>query len=71
VGAPAIAQEVETEGLTGVGGTVVMIVVLVLVIPVGIIMSGAIVSAVLGMLLKRDNDLTHAGTELHELSQRS
>lgn len=39
------------------GGAIVMVVVLVIVLPVAILVSGAIGSAVLGGLLKRDRDL--------------
>jgi hypothetical protein len=53
-----------------VGGTVVIIVLLVLVVPVSIIMSGLVVSGLLGSVLKRDVDLSHEGSELLALSQK-
>ena len=53
------------------GGTVVIIIALVIVVPVAIIMSGGIASAALGFLLKRDVDQTHEGSELLELSENN
>lgn len=53
------------------GGTVVIIIVLVVVVPIAIIMTGLVASAVLGMVLKKDVDHQHAGSELLELSERS
>ena len=49
-------------------GVVVIAVVLVVVIPVGVLFSGAVLSAILGALLKRDTDMQHAGSELLDLS---
>ena len=51
-------------------GTVVMIVVLVIA-PVFICMSGALVAAVLGHFLKADRDAAFEGTEQLELANRS
>ena len=51
------------------GGAVVMIILLVVVMPVGILLSGAVVAALLGGLLKRDVDTTHRGSELLDLSE--
>ncbi len=51
------------------GGAVVMIILLVVVMPVGILLSGAVVAAVLGGILKRDVDDTHRGSELLDLSE--
>ncbi|MBQ89929.1 MAG: hypothetical protein CL441_00690 [Acidimicrobiaceae bacterium] len=50
-------------------GAVIMIVVLVVVMPVGILMSGAIGASVLGRLLKGDADARHEGSELLEVSE--
>ena len=50
-------------------GAVVMILLLVVVMPVGILMSGALAAALLGGLLKKDVDNTHAGSELLDLSE--
>lgn len=45
-------------------GAIAIIVVLVVVIPVGFLMSGAIASALLGGLIKADVDHSHEGSEL-------
>ncbi|HJM31810.1 MAG: hypothetical protein QF367_10910 [Acidimicrobiales bacterium] len=50
-------------------GAVIMIVLLVIVIPVGILMSGAIGAFSLGRLLKREVDQRHEGSELLEVSE--
>ena len=50
-------------------GAVLMILLLVVVMPVGILLSGAVVAALLGGLLKRDVDDTHQGSELLDLSE--
>ncbi len=46
-----------------------MIVVLVVVMPVGILMSGAVGAALLGRLLKTDVDAAHEGSELLGVSE--
>jgi hypothetical protein len=51
-------------------GTVVMIVILVLA-PVLICMSGVAVAAVLGHFVKADRDAEFEGTEQLEIAQRS
>jgi hypothetical protein len=51
-------------------GAIIIIVLLVLVVPVAIIMSGLVASGVLGHLLKRDVDLSFEGHELLELSRQ-
>jgi hypothetical protein len=51
----------------GVPGAIAIVVVLVVVIPVVVLMSGGVLSAVLGQLLGRDADARHAGSELLEL----
>ncbi|MDP6493564.1 MAG: hypothetical protein QF796_02975 [Acidimicrobiales bacterium] len=50
-------------------GAVIMIVLLVVVIPVGILMGGAIGAFSLGRLLKREVDQRHEGSELLEVSE--
>ncbi|MDG2428794.1 MAG: hypothetical protein P8M16_10280 [Acidimicrobiales bacterium] len=50
-------------------GAVLMILLLVVVMPVGILMSGALAAALLGGLLKKDVDNTYAGSELLDLSE--
>ena len=49
-------------------GVVIIGLVLVVVIPVGVMVSGAVASAILGALLTRDTDRQHAGSELVDLS---
>jgi hypothetical protein len=48
-------------------GAIAIVVVLVVVIPVLVLMSGGVVSAVLGTLLGRDADGRYTGSELLEL----
>ncbi len=50
-------------------GAVLMIILLVVVMPVGILVSGAVVASLLGGLLKRDVDAAHEGSELLEVSE--
>ena len=50
-------------------GAVLMILLLVVVMPVGILMAGALAAALLGGILKKDVDTTHAGSELLDLSE--
>ena len=45
-------------------GAVLMILLLVVVMPVGILMSGALAAALLGGFLKKDVDNAHDGAEL-------
>ncbi len=45
-------------------GAVLMILLLVVVMPVGILMSGALAAALLGGFLKKDVDNAHEGSEL-------
>ena len=49
-------------------GTIIIIVVLVLM-PVGILMSSSLFVGVFSTLLNRDSDQTHEGTELLELAE--
>lgn len=49
-------------------GAVVMILVLVVVIPVGVLISGGVVAGVIGHVLRRNAEKTHAGSELVELN---
>lgn len=50
-------------------GAVLMIFVLVVVIPIGILVSGAVVASLLGGLLKKDVDAGNEGSELLDLSE--
>jgi hypothetical protein len=49
-------------------GGILMIVVLVIVIPVAVMMTGAVVAAALGWSLKEDAEATHEGSELIALN---
>ncbi len=53
------------------GGTVVIIVLLIAVVPVMIIMSGLAATGLLGFVIKKDVDTSHAGSELLELSEKN
>jgi hypothetical protein len=48
-------------------GAVIVAAVIVVVIPVGLMMSGAVASAVIGWALEEDADARHEGSELIEL----
>ena len=50
-------------------GAVLMVILLVIVMPVGILVGGAVVASLLGGLLKSDVDSSHEGTELLEVSE--
>ncbi|MCX7619961.1 MAG: hypothetical protein N2037_03835 [Acidimicrobiales bacterium] len=52
-------------------GPALMVVVLVVVIPVGVLMSGAVAAAILGTFIKNDVDKRFEGTEELALSQKS
>jgi hypothetical protein len=49
-------------------GAIILAVILVVAIPVSVIMSGALLSAVLGWSLRDNGEATHPGSELIELS---
>ena len=53
------------------GGSVVTIIVLAVVVPILIMLTGLIAAALLGWLLKTDVDAEYEGSELLELSERS
>ena len=48
------------------GGAIILVVLLVIVMPVGILMSLAPVAAILGWALKDDAEARHEGSELVE-----
>jgi hypothetical protein len=50
-------------------GGVVIVVLIVLVLPVLALMSGAVAAAILGYFLKEDAEATHEGSELVELNR--
>jgi ABC-type thiamin/hydroxymethylpyrimidine transport system permease subunit len=49
-------------------GVILMALVLVVVIPVTVMMSGAVVAGLLGWALKDNGEQTHEGSELIDLS---
>jgi len=51
------------------GGTIAIIIILLLA-PIGILLSSSIFAAVFTSLLNRDAAATHKGTELGELAER-
>ncbi|MBI2706289.1 MAG: hypothetical protein HYX32_13495 [Actinobacteria bacterium] len=53
----------------GVLGPIIIIVVLVIAIPVGVLMSSAVIAWVLGWFLRDDADKRNAGTEYVELGR--
>ena len=50
-------------------GAIALVVVLVVVIPVTVMMSGSIVAAILGTVLKDDGEARNEGSELLELNR--
>lgn len=59
-------QEWQTASMLG---AVLMVFLLVIVMPVGILVGGAVVASLLGGLLKSDVDSSHEGSELLEVSE--
>jgi hypothetical protein len=53
----------------GMAGAILMAIVLVVVIPVAVCMSGAALAALLGWSLKEDADARNAGSELIDLNK--
>ena len=49
-------------------GALIIVVVLVVVIPVSVILTGAVVAGILGWALKENGDATHEGSELIDLN---
>jgi membrane glycosyltransferase len=50
-------------------GAILMVIVLVLVIPVAVCMSGAVVAALLGWSIKEDAEARNEGSELIDLNK--
>jgi hypothetical protein len=50
-------------------GPLVIVVVLVVVIPVSVVMSGSVMAAILGWGLKDDVEAAHEGSELIDLNR--
>ena len=52
-------------------GTFIIIVLLMIIVPVSIIMTGLLFSGILGTILQKQVDSDHEGTELYELSRKN
>ena len=52
-------------------GTIIIIVLLIVIVPVSIIMTGLLFSGILGTILQKQVDSDHEGTELYELSRKN
>ena len=50
-------------------GPVAIVVFLLVLFPVGLLMSGAVASAILGFFLQKDGEERHEGSELVELNR--
>ena len=51
-------------------GTEVIIIMLIVIVPVSIIMTGLLFSGLLGTILQKEVDGENQGTELYDLSQK-
>ena len=51
-------------------GTVTIIILLIVIVPVSIIMTGLLFSGLLGTILQKEVDGENQGTELYDLSQK-
>ena len=51
-------------------GTVVIIILLIVIVPVSVIMTGLLFSVLLGTILQKEVDGENQGTELYDLSQK-
>ena len=49
-------------------GAAIIVIVLVVVIPVSVMMSGAVASAIIGWFLRDEADKNHEGSELVDLN---
>jgi hypothetical protein len=66
---PRLARAAGARQDGGVISVVLIVVVLVVVVPIGVLISGAALSAVLGWLLKGDVDAHYEGTEYVDLGR--
>ena len=51
-------------------GTIAIIILLIVIVPVSIIMTGLLFSGLLGTILQKEVDRENQGTELYDLSQK-
>jgi hypothetical protein len=49
-------------------GPILIVVALLVALPVGFMLTGAVVAAVLGIVLRHNGEATHEGSELIELN---
>ena len=49
-------------------GAAIIVIVLLVVIPIGVIVTGAVVASILGWALKDNGEATHEGSELIDLN---
>lgn len=49
-------------------GPILLVVVLLVAMPVGVLMTGAVVAGLLGWSLKENGEATHEGSELLDIS---
>ena len=63
---PSLHSESRSGQDGAMPGAVVIAFVLVVVIPVAVLVSGAVASGILGHFLKREGELSHEGSELIE-----
>ena len=49
-------------------GALIMTIVLIVVIPISVILTGALIAGILGWALKDNGDATHEGSELIDLN---
>jgi hypothetical protein len=53
----------------GVIGAIAIVVFLLILFPVGLLMSGAVASAIMGHFAQKDGEERHAGSELIDLNR--
>ena len=49
-------------------GVILVVIALIVVIPVGVLMTGGVVAGVIGHVLRTDSDSNHEGSELLDLN---
>ena len=50
-------------------GAIAIVIFLLILFPVGLLMSGAVISGILGFFLQKDGEERHEGSELVELNR--
>jgi hypothetical protein len=68
-GAPEGCRDARTAGrMVAMIGPILVVIALLVVIPVGVIMSGGVLAGVIAHFLRVDVDTTHEGSELINLN---